>query len=210
LSLIESGQDFYAGTLYNGVWKSTNYGSNWVQTSLSGNQTIPSLAANGNSIFAGATGNGVYVSSDGGVNWIQKNEGLGNRTVHSLCVITNFILAGTGLNGIWIRPLGQLTGIETALKEIPEEYSLSQNYPNPFNPATKIKFALPKSSFVKLIVYDILGREITTLVNEELSPGTYEVEWDATSGASNYPSGVYFYKLITNDHSETKKMMLVK
>jgi hypothetical protein len=63
---------------------------------------------------------------------------------------------------------------------------------------------------VRLIVYDILGREITTLVNEELKPGTYEVEWSATGGGSNYPSGVYFYKLITTEYTETRKMVLVK
>jgi len=59
---------------------------------------------------------------------------------------------------------------------------------------------------VRLIVYDMLGREVTTLVNEGLQPGTYEVEWDG----SNYPCGVYFYKFITNDYSETKKMVLIK
>jgi hypothetical protein len=94
---------------------------------------------------------------------------------------------------------------------------LFQNYPNPFNPVTKIKYQIPLSRgvsagrgvFTKLIIYDILGREIATLVNEQLKPGTYEVEWSATGGGSNYPSGVYFYKLITNDFSETKKMVLI-
>jgi hypothetical protein len=95
---------------------------------------------------------------------------------------------------------------------VPEDFSLSQNYPNPFNPVTKIKFDIPPLSSlgeglgVRFVVYDILGREITTLVNEHLQPGTYEVEWDG----SNYSSGVYFYKLITTGFSETRKMMLVK
>ncbi len=87
-----------------------------------------------------------------------------------------------------------------------------QNYSNPF---TKIKFDVPfsplnewgdKGGFITLKVYDILGREVATLVNEHLKPGTYEVEWDG----SNYPSGVYFYKLITKEFSETKPMVLIK
>jgi hypothetical protein len=87
-----------------------------------------------------------------------------------------------------------------------------QNYPNPFNPSTKIKFQIPlnkggeRGLSVRLIVYDILGREAATLVNEQLTPGTYEVEW----GGGNYPSGIYFYKLLTESVSETKKMILLK
>ncbi len=88
----------------------------------------------------------------------------------------------------------------------PNAYSLSQNYPNPFNPSTKIKFALPNNSLAKLVVFDALGREIETLVNEQLNAGTYEVNWVA----SNYPSGVYFYKFATGDFSQTSKMLLVK
>lgn len=89
---------------------------------------------------------------------------------------------------------------------IPSVYKLYQNFPNPFNPRTVINFDLPNVSFVKLVIYDILGREITALVNEKLKQGTYEMDWDA----SNYPSGVYFYKLTSSDFSDTKKMILVK
>jgi hypothetical protein len=85
-------------------------------------------------------------------------------------------------------------------------FKLLQNYPNPFNPSTSIEFDIPKSSFVKLAVYDILGREIDMLVNEELKSGSYSTEWNAV----NIPSGVYFYKLITDDFSDTRKMVLLK
>ena len=95
--------------------------------------------------------------------------------------------------------------------EIPKEFKLYENYPNPFNPSTKIKFDIPKSSYVKLIVYDVLGREIKTLVNEKLNAGMYEVDWPAPSGdGSSYPSGVYFYKLITDDYISVKKMLMIK
>jgi hypothetical protein len=99
-----------------------------------------------------------------------------------------------------------LEGINNKNSDIPNSFSLYQNYPNPFNPATKIKFVLPKSSFTKLIICDILGIVVKTLVNEELKPGSYEYEWDG----SNFPGGVYFYKLITADFIESKKMILIK
>ena len=87
-----------------------------------------------------------------------------------------------------------------------ENFKLSQNYPNPFNPTTKIKFDIPKSSFVKMIVYNSLGKEVSILVNEKLSAGSYEVNWDG----SIYPNGVYFYTLLSGDFKETKKMLLLK
>ena len=86
------------------------------------------------------------------------------------------------------------------------KYVLYQNYPNPFNPITNIRFDIPRSSHVKLIIYDALGREVATLVNEKLSAGSYEAEWDG----SGYPSGVYFYSLSANNFKQTKKMLLIK
>ena len=85
-------------------------------------------------------------------------------------------------------------------------FVLSQNYPNPFNPATTITYSLPKNSFVILKIYDLLGREITTLVNEEKQSGTYKVTWNA----QNIPSGVYFYKIIASNYSKTNKMILLR
>ena len=104
-----------------------------------------------------------------------------------------------------------VTGITKSESQIPTDYALSQNYPNPFNPSTKIKFDIPKSSYVKLIVYDVLGREISTLVNEKLNAGRYEVNWPAPTGdGSVYPSGVYFYKLIADEYVSVKKMLMIK
>jgi hypothetical protein len=97
-----------------------------------------------------------------------------------------------------------VTGI--ASNNIPVKYSLEQNYPNPFNPTTNIKFNIANSNVVKLVVYDILGKELVTLINEKLQPGLYQAEFDATQ----YPSGVYFYTLTSSDFKETKRMMLIK
>lgn len=112
-------------------------------------------------------------------------------------VVTNkYITANEGQN---------LVGISNHTAKV-DNYNLSQNYPNPFNPTTNIRFDLPKSGIVKLVVFDALGREVATLVNEKLAPGTYEVDWDG----SNYTSSVYFYKLMTGDFVDVKKMLLIK
>lgn len=104
-----------------------------------------------------------------------------------------------------------LIGINSSNSSVPFVFHLYQNYPNPFNPKTKIKFDIPsngrrETSNVKISIYDILGREIVTLVNQNLKPGSYEIEWDA----NNFPSGIYFYALMTNNFTETKKMVLIK
>ncbi len=100
----------------------------------------------------------------------------------------------------------QTLSIYQITSEIPQFYSLQQNYPNPFNPNTKIRFSLPRSSFTKIIIYDVVGKEINNLVNSKFSAGIYEAEFNA----SNLSSGIYFYKLITEDFTETKKMVLIK
>ncbi len=97
-------------------------------------------------------------------------------------------------------------GSVTETKQIPKEYNLSNAYPNPFNPTTKIRYSIPQDGFVKIIVYDILGREVVTLVNEYKPAGEYEVEFTA-KGLS---SGMYFYKIESGNFMAVKKMLLVK
>jgi photosystem II stability/assembly factor-like uncharacterized protein len=97
-------------------------------------------------------------------------------------------------------------GIEPGSGKIPTAFRLGQNYPNPFNPVTKIEADIPKSSMVKVAVYDMLGRELEVLVNELLNAGSYKLTWDA----SKYSSGIYFYKIISSDFTDTRKMILVK
>ncbi len=97
-------------------------------------------------------------------------------------------------------------GIEQISTDIPKEFMLFNNYPNPFNPITKIRFDLPKSDFVIVTIFDILGRKVAALVNEQLQPGTFEAEWNASS----YPSGVYLYRLDAGTFTQTRKMLLIK
>jgi hypothetical protein len=92
------------------------------------------------------------------------------------------------------------------ISELPTGYSLDQNYPNPFNPSTRIQFSINNTESVSLKVFDVLGNEVATLVNEELTPGIYQYDFDA----SNLSSGVYYYKLQAGSFTETKKMILVR
>jgi len=90
--------------------------------------------------------------------------------------------------------------------DVPAEFVLDQNYPNPFNPSTRISYFVPKESFISIKVYDFLGREVKTLVNEYKATGSYDLVFDA----SNLPSGTYFYTLIADNYSSTKKMIILK
>ena len=160
-------------------------------------------------------------STDGGVSWGPDTRLTNNSANSEYPSVSVF---GSAVHVVWQDPrdsnyeiyykrdpTGNPIGIININSEIPKEFSLSQNYPNPFNPVTKIKFDVPsnvkrETSNMKLIIYGVLGREVATLVNEQLKPGTYEVEWDA----SNFPSGVYYYKLTAGDFVSTRKMVLLK
>lgn len=116
----------------------------------------------------------------------------------------NIIGEGTWSNvwSFYITP----TSVLLSSSEIPKEYKMFNNYPNPFNPATKVRFDLPKSSEVKITVFDVTGKEAAVLVNETLQAGSYQTEWNAAA----FPSGVYFYRIQAGDFSETKRMILVR
>jgi hypothetical protein len=115
--------------------------------------------------------------------------------------------SNTAQSGFWAQTVDLITSVEQIPAEsIPKEFRLEQNYPNPFNPTTTIQFALPKRSSVTLKLYDILGREVAILVDEELPPGEYKVQFDAAGLAS----GVYFYRLETEGFVRTRKLMLLR
>ena len=113
---------------------------------------------------------------------------------------------GNGSNTYASRSCQTTVGVGNNNNEVPKVYSLSQNFPNPFNPTTQIKFSLPFSGLVKLVVYDVNGSEVATLINGEKQAGNYSVSFDAT----NIASGIYFYKLTAGNFVDTKKMALVK
>ncbi len=203
------------GQYYEGlVFKTTNLGINWVLKLADSSSIFRSVYfINQNTGFAaGTNGSSIAKTTNAGENWnINRNYIFwGLWSVY-------FIDANTGVAAGYNRIIrttngGEPIGIKPISSEIPNEFSLSQNYPNPFNPVTKIKFEIPavkttrRVVFTKMVVYDLLGKEIQTLVNENLSPGTYEANFDG----SNLSSGVYYYKLESGDFTQTRKMVLMK
>ncbi|MDQ3020950.1 MAG: SBBP repeat-containing protein [Bacteroidota bacterium] len=121
-------------------------------------------------------------------------------------IVTGISSRGVNTDDYATIKYSQSVGITQISSNVPDRFSLSQNYPNPFNPATVISYQLTVSNYTTLKVFDILGNEVTVLVNEKQNAGTYEVDFDG----SNFPSGVYFYKLTTGNFSQTKKMNLIK
>jgi hypothetical protein len=207
ITLALSGTNIFAGT-GNGVYLSTNNGGNWISKGLT-NIVVRDLTVNGIYIFAATEGGGaVYISTNNGANWIIKNQGMENliHFAFSLFVADNFIFAGMYNASVWRRPLSDILGIKQISELVPAAYSLGQNYPNPFNPVTRIRYALPRAGVVKLVVYDIMGREVEMLVNERQAAGSYEAVWDGT----RFASGVYFYRLTAEGYGETKRMTLIK
>jgi hypothetical protein len=121
-------------------------------------------------------------------------------------VHNDYLYAATYGAGVWKYSVSNLVSVKNNEQNLPKSFLLNQNYPNPFNPTSIIRFQIKDSRFVTLKVYDIIGREIETLVNENLKPGIYEVKFDG----SKLASGVYFYKLQAGDFHETKKLILLK
>jgi hypothetical protein len=188
----------------NGFYRSTD-GGTWTLSGLNSINVL-SLGISGYNTFAG-TENGVYLSTNNGTNWIIKNQGFTSVPhIEAILIFNNYVFIGTYGESVWRRTLAESIGINNISTEIPSAYFLNQNYPNPFNPSTTIKFAIAKNDYTSIRVFDILGKEVATLVNEKLSAGTYSVDWDA----SDFPSGVYIYRLQTNRFTETKRMTLIK
>ncbi len=214
IAIDESGNK-WIGTLGGGIAKYD--GTNWSVYNTS-NSGLPD-----NRVFSIAideSGN-KWIGTDGGLakydgtNWSvydTSNSGLPENWVNSIAIDeSGNKWIGTYGGGIAIFREGGIVLVEgdkAGVTEIPDNFILSQNYPNPFNPSTKIKFEIPKQTNVKLSVYDILGKEIAVLINEEKLAGNYTVEFN--SEKYNLPCGIYFYRLQAGNFVETKKLVLMK
>jgi len=219
LALYFTGSDLYMGSAGGGIFRSSNNGALWapVPTGLT-TTTIYSLCVSGANIFAGGLPGGfanVFLSTNNGASWSSLSGVLPLVTVNTLTITSTHILAGTAARGIWRLPFSGLTAVGGRIEgEIPRNISLNQNFPNPFNPTTTFSFSLPSESFVSLKVFDALGREVSTLLADQLPAGTHTRQWNAAAS----PSGVYFYRLVANDiplgkagsFAETKKLILQK
>jgi hypothetical protein len=179
-------------------------------------------------VLVGTDTTGIYLFSDNGDSIKTLNEGLTDLHVHTIALDgVGYVYAGTN-NGIWRRPLSQVVSVSQP-PEFPTAFRLDQNYPNPFNPTTTIEYSIggvvalsePRASSdavgtsrggvegqtsVKLVIYDLLGRQVAVLVNERKMSGTYEVKFDGT----NLASGVYFYRLQAGDFVQTRKCIYMR
>ena len=198
-------------TVYIGGQNSTliytsNGGSAWVSRNSGIAQGVNGICfVNSQTGWVVCNAGAVYRTVNSGVSWGAENS---TTAVELNDVFFSDINHGwaVGAGGVIIFR-GDNIGITKISDIIPTEFNLIQNYPNPFNPATKIRFSIPNTSQVRVSVYDILGREVTILVNEQLNPGTYEAEFDGT----DYPSGVYFYRLTADgQYIDSKRMMILK
>ncbi|MHB9012029.1 MAG: T9SS type A sorting domain-containing protein [Ignavibacteriaceae bacterium] len=214
-TFAKSGINIFAGMAAGeGIYITTDYGNNWSQRS-NGLSTYPwvfSITTKDSNIFAtsvdGTTGNwNISISTNNGKNWQQVNDNLPiNIISRSLAIIGGYVFLGTN-NGVWRRPISELvTGINERQNNLFNSFSLRQNFPNPFNPTTTICYSVPKTSFVTIKVYDVLGKEIETLVNDEKPSGSYKVEFDG----SKFTSGIYFYRMQAGSFVETKKLIVLK
>lgn len=205
-ALSFSGNSIYVGT-DNGVFRSTNNGTNWIafNTGLTSTK-VYSFIASGTNLFAG-TDDGIFRTTNYEATWTKINTGLTTSAyIFKLGVSATDLYAATFNGGVWRRPLSEVISVGLLSSEIPDQFNLSQNYPNPFNPVTTINFSIPSTSFVTLRIYNVMGKEVSRLVNEYLTVGSYSSKWDA----SNLPSGVYFYNINAGAFSDTKKLMLLK
>ncbi len=198
---------FDSKCLYQAINTSNVSPLNWVAVQTE-NKNVRAIITYGESVFAGTEG-GIFLSKDNGKNWQNISAGLGGQYIECLAIKDGYIFAGTNSSSVWKRPLSEIvTDAKEKDESLPVLFSLSQNYPNPFNPTTNIVYSIPQAGHVSLKVYDMLGREVATLVDEFKQPGNYNSQFSI----QNYtlPSGVYFYCLQCGSFTETKKLVLLK
>lgn len=195
---------------YEKLLKTTNGGTNWVNISGSlspyNTKSIFFLPENHNIGFTSCTVGRIKRTTNAGVSWAMQVSGTQENLncIYMIDSLNGFICGNHGI--ILKTTTGGLVPVNHEKKSVPITFALKQNYPNPFNPSTQIDFDIPQASNVTLKVYDMLGREIATLVNENMISGKYSTTWDASS----FSSGTYFYRIKAGDFVDTKKMVLVK
>ena len=190
------------------VLSTTNGGIEWISKSIGSNYSVSSVYfVNPSTGYISTYPRNIFKTVNNGINWYPQMTDT-SSIINSIYFTSNDTGFACGSMGKIFKTTngGGTIGIKKINEIIPNKYSLSQNYPNPFNSSSKFNIGITKQSNVRVLVFDALGRKIETIVNEELNPGTYEVLFDAT----NYPSGIYFYKIIIGDYKETKRMTLIK
>lgn len=198
------------------IARTTDGGTTWNPVSLGGTGTSTMVSmkwiTNSNTCYYAGAGAAalIFKSTNSGANWTAMTVPGGAVDF----TFFDFVLVGNTATGYAISPSGTViklsetvTTIHSENNVIPSDFKLNQNYPNPFNPSTTINFSIPKSEFVTLKIYNILGKEVATVVNQKLEAGSYNELFEAPSDLT---SGVYFYKLTAGSFTNTKKMTVLK
>jgi hypothetical protein len=206
------------GTLYAGTWdqstvyKSTNNGTTWASASagLTGG-SVSGLAASGDILY-GCTADGVFRSTNEGTSWSLVDNTYDRTVIQKLAVTQDGHLIATGANGAILISRDIITGTGIAFgKTQPLTFRVLQNYPNPFNPATNLPYDLPTRGRVSVIVYDVQGREVRTLIDQEQEAGMHSVQWEGTNDRNQHiASGTYYAKVIFNDAIQTIRLLMLK
>ncbi len=213
-SIISNPQGTLFATCDYGIGRSTDGGKNWeIKNSgiTKGGSPLPIIINSQGDIFVGmnSSDGGVYRSKNNGENWELLNTTNEFLYARSLALDSQeYLYVGTGNQGVMKSKVSTLSFPTTKNdnSNIPKTFFLGQNYPNPFNPTTTINYQLPTNNYVTLKVYDILGKEVTTLVNKEMNAGNHNVKFDA----AKLSGGIYFYRLTAGSFSETKKLVIIK
>jgi photosystem II stability/assembly factor-like uncharacterized protein len=217
-SIVRSDSVFFVAFYLGGnpsVYRSTDMGVTWAPASNGvpgSTQVIQRLFSSGRNVYGGATWDGVWLTIDKGASWTDVSSGLigpGLR-VAAITESGGYIFAGALKGGVWRRPSSQLVSVPRVGEGDgrADAFRLEQNYPNPFNPATVIAYSVHGSAAqtIQLRVFDLLGREVATLVNGRQEPGRHSATFDAAGHAS----GVYYYMLSASGQTDSRRMLLIK
>ncbi len=206
-ALAISGSRIFAANGNDGVYVSNDGGTSWNPSNNGlGNVYARCISVTDSTIFVGMD-NGVFLSTNDGATWTSVTDGLTDTRVFQLTIHGTTLFAGTIVGGVYARPLSNMiTGVHDNTNSVITKFTLAQNYPNPFNPTTVIRYYLPLASFVTLKVFDMLGREVQSLVHQDESVGGHTI----TFNGSFLPSGLYFYRLQAGRFVSTKDMVLLK
>jgi photosystem II stability/assembly factor-like uncharacterized protein len=204
---ISSNGSIFAASNKEGILRSTDQGESWSLVKPDAGYIYPvypvAVDKVGNVYTSSSIGK-ILLSKDDGDSWSDITYNAQSLSVRDFLFEGNYIYLATD-ESVWKGNMDWFTDVRDN-ETVPTEYFLSQNYPNPFNPTTTINYSLPQAGRVTLGIYDLLGREVITLMDEEKPAGEYETKWNA----ENYPSGVYFLKMQAGQFTQTRKLILAK
>jgi len=207
-ALTTLGDNVFLGNVWHGgVYITTNNGINWQKRNKQiSDSVVFAFSKKDSTLIASNFKDGLFISKDLGQNWICKGEELKGKDVRALWIVGDYLFAGCMGFGVWRRPISEIVFVKQISNLVPVQNQLYQNYPNPFNSSTIIKYQLKKENYITIKIYDIIGREVKTLVNGSMEAGTYQTEWNA----EGLPSGIYFCRIKAVDFTAVKSMMLIK